>query len=84
MAEYIISDNLYTRLIFAAGNHDYAVMDDVACELEKNEIVRCKDCKFLNRYDMSCRRWSHDNGVCYMAKHISNEGFCAWGERRAE
>lgn len=72
MAEYIVE---YPDDIVSVSHIE-------ECINVHERIVRCKDCKFINRYDMSCRRWSHDNGVCYMAKHVSDDGFCAWGERR--
>lgn len=97
MAEYIISDKQYTKLIFAAGNHDYNIMDDVEEELENNEIVRCKDCK---HWDTSHREpWVEcsDKRACINLSFIHSDypalsnfaytdpdGFCSCGERRAD
>lgn len=75
MAEYIISDKQYTKLIFAAANHDYDIMDDVAEELENNEIVRCKDCKYWKTNSM-------EYAIDCQAEPESF--FCALGEKRAE
>ena len=75
MAEYIISDKQYAKLIFAAGNHDYDIMDDVAEELENNEIVRCKDCKY----------WKTNSMEYAIDCHTEPDNFfCALGERRAD
>lgn len=42
------------------------------------EIVRCRDCKFCMSY------WGAD--YCDYFSHVTNDpdGFCAWGERRAD
>lgn len=42
------------------------------------EIVRCGDCKFCMSY------WGAD--YCDHFSHVTNDpdGFCAWGERRAD
>ena len=75
MAEYIISDKQYAKLIFAAGNSYYEIMDDVAEELENNEIVRCKDCK----------HWKTNSMEYAIDCHKEPESFfCALGERRAD
>ena len=34
------------------------------------EIVRCRDCKLNNGF---CHKWW---------KHVNDDGFCSWGERR--
>lgn len=41
-------------------------------------VVRCRDCKHCMSY------WKSD--YCDYFSHVTNDpdGFCAWGERRAE
>lgn len=39
------------------------------------EIVRCRDCEHYDADDMECR----ENGI-----RPEPNGFCAWGERRAD
>ena len=42
----------------------------------REEVVRCRDCKFCMSY------WNSD--YCDYFSHVTNDpdGFCAWGERR--
>lgn len=42
---------------------------------QREEIVRCRDCKFCMRY------WGYD--YCDFFSHVTNDpdGFCAWAER---
>lgn len=74
MEEYIITSNQYIKLVFAAGNHDYDVMDDIVEELEKNELTRCCNCKHY--YD----------GRCYINRNIGKsypvgfDDYCSHGE----
>lgn len=48
MAEYIIDNSKYNRIVLAANRHNFDMLDDIAEELEKNEVIRCKDCMFGN------------------------------------
>lgn len=75
MAEYIISDKQYAKLIFAAGNHCYDIMDDIAEELENNEVVRCKDCMYWKTNSM---------GYAIDCRKEPDSFFCALGERRVD
>ena len=45
-------------------------------EFVREQIVRCRDCKYYVRY------WQSD--YCDYFSHVANnpDGFCAWGERR--
>ena len=82
MSEYIISDKQYAKLIFAAGNHDYDIMDDVAEELENNELVRCKDCKYFYDFDNRCSKFFYNNNAIFASAIVEPDGFCAWGADR--
>ena len=42
---------------------------------QKNEVVRCKDCKHYVLHALACRN-EHMNGV------INIDGFCSYGERK--
>lgn len=45
------------------------------------EIVRCKDCRFCGKGTWGVEAFP----VCRRGIHVfqvSNDGFCAWGERR--
>ena len=46
--------------------------------LTGEEIVRCRECKYCMVY------WQSD--YCDYFKHVTNDpdGFCSWGERRAD
>lgn len=52
MEEYIITSKQYAKLIFAAANLDFDIMDDIVEELENNKITRCRDCRHY--YDGRC------------------------------
>lgn len=69
MSEYIV--NLEGELGMALA---------VACAgagFAREEIVRCRDCKYYDDYTGCCTR--RDN-VAPMA--VTPDGFCAWAERR--
>lgn len=44
-------------------------------EVDGKEVVFCKDCKFFNLFDLSCR-YEYRNGTTKMS------GFCHSGERK--
>lgn len=52
---------------------------EATCEL-KEEIVRCRDCKYAladNWSDTPECAWCDEN-----QREINHDGFCAWGERK--
>lgn len=54
----------------------YHAIMDVLLSRQREEIVRCKDCRFCFSY------WKSD--YCDYFKHVINnrDGFCAWGEKK--
>ena len=58
------------------------------CEFREEptiEIVRCKDCKWLDKrpnvYD--CHNPRFGDGNCYYSPpYVEEDGFCKWGERK--
>lgn len=40
-----------------------------------DEIVRCKDCKYMDENNLTCSVW--ESGTYY-------DGYCSYGERRTE
>lgn len=76
MSEYIV--NLDGELGMALA---------VACAgagFAREEIVRCRDCKYYGCYDGSTwcsRTYEQVPGGVYDYQTVKPEGFCAWGER---
>jgi hypothetical protein len=66
MSEYILERNYDTK------NGTFSTV-------KREEIVRCKGCKWLKQRDEECggRDWCKR-----MSFETQPEGFCAWGERR--
>ena len=65
MSEYIIE----------LGEH---TTDGIKC-VQREEIVRCRDCVFYDDYLGSCIR-----GNAHQVFAAEPDGFCKWGERRSE
>ena len=47
----------------------------------REEIIRCRDCKYSKRY------WNREKPLCrrllpVFSFYVDPDGFCAWGERR--
>lgn len=78
MSEYIVGNNGAER-----------IMDMGGFELrfqEREEIVRCRDCRYYGSYDGSwcCRTYEPvPSGTCDY-QTVEPDGFCKWGERRSE
>lgn len=75
MSEYIVSvpfehDEVFVANMGAERTHLYGY------EL-REEIVRCRDCKYLIAHGAGCAHWDY----CDIE---SIDGFCAWGERRGD
>ena len=47
--------------------------------LTGEEIVRCRDCRFFEETG-NCT-W-FECGICGTQGEVTEDGFCAWGERR--
>ena len=52
-------------------------------------IVRCRDCKYVTDESYGCKYFSHyEQGASYrwedVPAEVEPDGFCAWGERRAD
>ena len=62
-----------------AGEYVYGTDGHEGHWLTGEEIVRCRDCEFLNPRDEECggRNWCKR-----MSFEVVPDGFCAWGERR--
>lgn len=47
--------------------------------LDATAIVRCRDCKLCVEYENKSgkKKWCRNN-----LRYVSDDGFCAWGERR--
>lgn len=43
---------------------------------QREEIVRCRDCKHFVDDEHECERWSGEY------HYAEPDGFCAWGDRR--
>lgn len=50
--------------------------------VESEPIVRCRDCANFRATDETCHSWQWHNWDA--AIEVESNGFCAWGERRAE
>ena len=50
--------------------------DSIPCE-KKEEIVRCRDCKYYDNEPMLHERWCQKLGI-----QPSVNAFCSWGVRR--
>ena len=56
--------------------------EDFSATMERREeIVRCRDCKFSTSMGYQCE-WFHGDYLTHA--QVVPEGFCAWGERREE
>ena len=53
----------------------YQAIMDVMVSRQREEIVRCIDCKFSIAGGFGCGKWSD-------FENVHPKGFCAWGERR--
>ena len=58
-------------------------MPDVVYENQREEIVRCRDCKHASSSGATCYHWMtldvFENPV---PSHVEPDRFCAWGKRR--
>lgn len=48
--------------------------------VQREEIVRCRDCKDYRESDETCHSWQWHNWDA--AIEVEPDGFCAWGECR--
>lgn len=83
MMEYIVDDEEiydYCRSCFGGG-------------LYKQEIIRCRDCKFSKQFlttdILECSRAYECAGIIYGEKTyvpmpVKSDGFCAWAERASD
>lgn len=57
---------------------EYDTLNGTFTQMRHEEIVRCRDCKFCMSY------WGAD--YCDYFSHVTNDpdGYCVWGERRAD
>lgn len=53
----------------------YQAIMDVMVSRQREEIVRCIDCRFSIAGGFGCVKWSN-------FENARPKGFCAWGERR--
>ena len=87
MSEYIV-DTFGIVQDFADLHGDmntplYQAIMDVMVSRQREEIVRCRDCKHCTQRDaifppIVCERWGYYNFK------TEPDRFCAWGERRTE
>ena len=62
----------------------YQAIMNVMVPRQREEIVRCRDCKYINHHE-------YNNGIKYQTcsyfdsefVEVEPDGFCKWGERRA-
>lgn len=94
MSEYIV-DTFGIVQDFADLHGDmntplYQAIMDVMVSRQREEIVRCRDCRYLDAIrtsysaepDFQCMAdWCQ--GVEGDSPFVEPDGFCAWGERRA-
>ena len=55
--------------------------------LSDEEVVRCRDCKYVTDEGYGCKYFSHyEQGASYrwedVPAEVKPDGFCAWGEER--
>ena len=50
-------------------------MDGVNCYIRKDELIRCKDCKYRDEQTGNCTRFRKD-------WYVQSNSFCSWAERR--
>ena len=60
----------------------YQAIMDVMVSRQREEIVRCCDCKEYRHEDMTCHSWQWHNWDAPI--EVDPDGFCAWGERRSD
>lgn len=80
MSEYIITSEQLERLIAAIEHDTGREINRVVIDGERiPEIVRCRDCKWLDHRNLYlCMLPDADGGyACWM---VEPDGFCAWGE----
>lgn len=79
MSEFIITSDQLERLIDGI-EHDTGreISRVVERGAELPEVVRCRDCRFFatNIHGSYCKK--------SITRLSSPDGFCAWGERRAD
>lgn len=56
-------------------------LPDTTC-IEREEIVRCRDCKEYRDADETCHSWQWHNWDA--AIEVEPNGFCAWACRKSE
>lgn len=52
--------------------------------LTEHEIVRCKDCEYLEKHGSFVMCMLPDGDGGYACWIVEPDGFCAWGERKGE
>lgn len=89
MADYINKDILKDYLICVTNDttcpiHISATIDQILDHFPDSEtvsLVRCKDCKKFQQYNLINR----GNGVCMQhISEVTEHSFCSYGEKREE
>lgn len=84
MSEYIV-DTFGIVQDFADLHGDmntplYEAIMGVMVSRQREEIVRCRDCRFWHQDASHCAQFEFSKKLCYVP--AKPDGFCAWGERR--
>ena len=88
MSEYIVDTfGIVQDLADLHGDMNtplYRAIMDVMILRQREQIVRCKDCKYLDRKDYTKTHKIPITGSwCnWFADTCEPDGFCAWGERK--
>lgn len=61
-------------------DRQYDIANGTFSTVKREEIVRCRDCKWYRYKDMTCHSWQFHNWDASI--EVEPDGFCAWGERR--
>lgn len=79
MSEYVMDYSGWAEGIPAV---EYLKVRDAMHARKREEIVRCRDCRYYDQNDEPSEVYP-DRYLCdLMANFLHPDGFCAWGERR--
>lgn len=68
----------YTEHVY----QEYAHGEHVEQLHQREEIVRCRDCRYRRAFEQPLNLERVCCGLRHSLYAVEDEGFCAWGERR--
>lgn len=89
MSRYIDKDKLLDDLNWHAPGEYNAKVNEVITkqpEVDVVEVVRCKDCKYYDKYEWCGKIYHRCLGVWDISEHhnadVNEDDYCSYGERK--